>query len=83
MTLIEYVGRARARLEKAGVSFGQGTTNAFDEAVWLVLWALGLPIDDLDGVAERALTPQDVTRLDALLDERTAGRRPAAFPSLG
>jgi ribosomal protein L3 glutamine methyltransferase len=79
MTLIDYVRRASARLEKAGVSFGQGTTNAFDEAVWLVLWQLGLPLDDLDGVADRILAPEDVARLDALFDERIAGRRPAAY----
>ncbi|HVQ04761.1 MAG TPA: 50S ribosomal protein L3 N(5)-glutamine methyltransferase, partial [Burkholderiaceae bacterium] len=52
MTVIELIERASARLEQAGVSFGQGTTNAFDEAAWLVLWRLGLPLDALDDVAE-------------------------------
>ena len=32
MTLIDYLHRASARLDEAGVSFGHGTTNAFDEA---------------------------------------------------
>jgi ribosomal protein L3 glutamine methyltransferase len=79
MTLIDYVRGASARLEKAGVSFGQGTTNAFDEAVWLVLWRLGLPLDDLDGVADRTLTFEEVAQLDALVDRRIAERRPAAY----
>ena len=59
MTLIEYVNRAGARLDEAGVSFGHGTTNAFDEAAWLVLWKLGLPLDDLDGVADRVLDAEE------------------------
>ncbi len=58
MTLIELVERSSARLEKAGVCFGHGTNNAFDEAAWLVLWRLGLPLDDLDGVADAPVSAQ-------------------------
>ncbi len=79
MTLIELVERSSARLEKAGVSFGHGTTNAFDEAVWLVLWRLGLPLDDLDGVADRALSAEQCAGVDTLVDERIATRKPAAY----
>ncbi len=79
MTLIDYVNRASARLDEAGVSFGHGTTNAFDEAAWLVLWRLGLPLDDLDGVAERELTDAEIATLDAFVGERIATRRPAAY----
>jgi len=79
MTLIEYVNRAGARLDEAGVSFGHGTTNAFDEAVWLVLWCLRLPLDDLDGVADRRLEPDELVALDALLARRIETRRPAAY----
>ena len=42
MTVIELIERSSARLTQAGVSFGHGTTNAFDEAAWLLLWALGV-----------------------------------------
>ena len=79
MTLLDYLHRASARLDEAGVSFGHGTTNAFDEAAWLVLWKLGLPLDDLDGVADRALDDGQIATLDAFVGERIATRRPAAY----
>jgi ribosomal protein L3 glutamine methyltransferase len=79
MTLIDYLHRASARLDEAGVSFGHGTTNAFDEATWLALWKLGLPLDDLDGVAQRELTADEIATLDAVIGERIATRRPAAY----
>ena len=44
-TLGALVAWGAALLEAAGVSFGHGTTNARDEAAWLVLWRLGLPLD--------------------------------------
>jgi ribosomal protein L3 glutamine methyltransferase len=79
MTLIELVERSSARLEKAGVSFGHGTTNAFDEAVWLVLWRLGLPLDDLDGVAGTPLSAEQCAGVNTLVEERIATRKPAAY----
>jgi ribosomal protein L3 glutamine methyltransferase len=79
MTLLECIEQQSARLTQAGVCFGHGTTNAFDEAVWLVLWRLGLPLDDLDGVAERELSAEEQARIDALVDQRIATRQPAAY----
>ena len=79
MKLIDYLTRASARLDEAGVSFGHGTTNSFDEAAWLVLWRLGVPLDDLDGVADRALKKSEVTALDALIAQRIETRKPAAY----
>ncbi|NKE64637.1 50S ribosomal protein L3 N(5)-glutamine methyltransferase [Ramlibacter sp. RBP-2] len=79
MTLIELVNHSAARLEEAGVAFGHGTTNAFDEAAWLVLWALGLPLDDLDGVADMALSPQQCATVEELVAERIRTRKPAAY----
>jgi ribosomal protein L3 glutamine methyltransferase len=79
MTLIELVEASAARLDAAGVAFGHGTANAFDEAAWLVLWQLGLPIDDLDGAAEMAVSPQQQDSVDELIAERIASRKPAAY----
>ncbi|MES1978315.1 MAG: 50S ribosomal protein L3 N(5)-glutamine methyltransferase [Pseudomonadota bacterium] len=83
MTVIEAIEAAAARLDAAGLSladgFGQGTLSAFDEAAWLVLWGLKLPIDDLDSVAQRAVTPEEKAQLDALLDARINTRKPLAY----
>ena len=79
MTLIELVTAAAARLEQGGVAFGHGTTNAFDEAAWLVLWRLGLPLDDLDGVSGMAVSRQQEASVEELLRDRIATRRPAAY----
>ena len=79
MTLLDYLHRASARLDEAGVSFGHGTTNSFDEAAWLALWGLGLPLDDLDAVADRELTAAEEATLDALFTQRIETRKPAAY----
>ena len=78
-TVLAVVEAGARRLEAAGVGFGHGTANAFDEAAWLVLWRLGLPLDDLDGVASRPVTPDQLNQVDALLTERIASRKPAAY----
>ena len=79
MTLLNLIESCSARLQEAGVSFGHGTTNAFDEAVWLALWRLGLPLDDLDGVAEMDVTAAQSAAIEALIEQRIATRKPAAY----
>ena len=79
MNVLDRIQAGARQLEAAGVAFGHGTATAFDEAAWLVLWRLALPLDDLDGVAGRAVTPEEDARIGALLDERIATRKPAAY----
>lgn len=73
-----------ACLAAAGVAFGHGTTNARDEAAWLVLWRLGLPLDsalagDAASIADSPVAAADQARVAALFAERIATRRPAAY----
>jgi len=80
MTLTELVEAAAAQLDAAGVSFGHGTTNAFDEAAWLVLWRLGLPLDTaLDDPELPAPTPAQQAAVQLLLAQRISTRVPAAY----
>ena len=79
MNVLQLVQQAAQRLQAAGVHFGHGTTNADDEAAWLVLWRLRLPLDGLDEAAECAVTADEEAMVDALVEERIRSRRPAAY----
>lgn len=79
MTLFELVEAGAQRLADADISFGHGTTNAYDEAAWLTLWRLGLPLDGLEAAGETAVTADQAAKVDALLAERIATRKPAAY----
>jgi ribosomal protein L3 glutamine methyltransferase len=79
MTILELIEHHAAQLTHAGVAFGHGTTNAFDEAAWLVLWQLGLPLDDLDSVSNRPVALADIAQAAMLFEARISTRKPAAY----
>jgi ribosomal protein L3 glutamine methyltransferase len=79
MTLVELVQAQSRRLKAAGVSFGHGTGNAFDEAAWLVTWALGLPLDALETRGRRDVGGEDIAKAEALIGRRIESRMPAAY----
>jgi ribosomal protein L3 glutamine methyltransferase len=64
------------RLRAAHVAFGQGTTNAFDEAVYLTLHALGQPPEP---VFDRHLTEPQIRSVRSLFERRIRERIPAAY----
>ena len=78
-TVIELIEIGAQDLTDAGVAFGHGTSEAFDEAAWLVLWQLKLPIDDIDAAADRPVAPADAAQVAALIALRIASRKPAAY----
>jgi ribosomal protein L3 glutamine methyltransferase len=79
MTLVALVQAQSERLKRAGVSFGHGTTNAFDEAAWLVTWALGLPLDALETRGTREVCEADANKAQVLVTRRIETRQPAAY----
>ncbi|MFZ9511817.1 MAG: 50S ribosomal protein L3 N(5)-glutamine methyltransferase [Burkholderiaceae bacterium] len=78
-TVHALIDEAAQQLDAATVSFGHGTTNAFDEAAWLVLWKLGHPLDALDDVAQRTVAPDEAAAVRALVQQRIDTRKPAAY----
>ncbi len=79
MTLGECIARGEAQFLQSDVHFGQGTLTAWDEARWLVLAALALPVDSPIEVEQRPLTEPQVAAVNALLARRIRERQPAAY----
>lgn len=67
------------RFERAGLHYGHGTHNARDDAAWLILHTLRLPLDDLRPHLKRILTPLEKRRIAALVERRVRERIPAAY----
>jgi len=85
MTLSALIAQSAQQLESAhaagNLSFGHGTTNAADEAAWLVLWKLGLPLDTdvSDATHNLELPAEQVASVQAFIDHRITSRKPAAY----
>jgi ribosomal protein L3 glutamine methyltransferase len=80
LTLQDVLAGAIARLDAADLAYGHGTTNPRDEAVWLVLWRLGLPLDgDLEDMAETPVAEDDALAVAELVTRRIETRQPAAY----
>jgi ribosomal protein L3 glutamine methyltransferase len=81
MNLSHLIEDMANKLSASGVAFGHGTTNAADEAAWLVLWKLGLPLDTdvSDEVHHLELPAAQVASVQAFIEHRIASRKPAAY----
>ena len=79
LTLRDVLRWAVSRFNEAGLHFGHGTQDAFDEAVWLILHALHLPHDRLEPFLDARLTTAEKATLAALIARRIDERIPAAY----
>jgi ribosomal protein L3 glutamine methyltransferase len=70
---------AVTQFRRAGLAFGHGTHNARDEAVYLILHTLKLPLGELDAVLDRTLSPRELGAVQAILRRRVQERTPAAY----
>jgi ribosomal protein L3 glutamine methyltransferase len=78
-TLRDWLRFAVSRFGEAKLAFGHGTTNAYDEAAYLLLHALHLPPDRLDPFLDARLTPPERAQIAHLLQRRIDQRVPAAY----
>jgi ribosomal protein L3 glutamine methyltransferase len=78
-TLRDWLRYAVSRFNQAGLAFGHGTANAYDEAVYLLLHALHLPLDRLEPFLDARLSASERNEVAALLTRRIDDRVPAAY----
>jgi len=79
LTIRDWLRWAVSRFNEAGLSYGHGTDNAWDEAVWLVLASLHLPRDTLDPWLDAHLTKSERLTLLNNLQQRVVHRLPTAY----
>jgi ribosomal protein L3 glutamine methyltransferase len=79
ITLRDLLRYAVSRFGAARLSYGHGTTNALDEAVFLLLESLHLPINDINPFADARLTFAERKLLLQRIDKRISTRKPAAY----
>ena len=78
-TIRDWLRWAVSRFTEAQLSFGHGCTNAYDEAAWLILHTLHLPVDQLETFIDARLTREERLVVLEILQQRIARRVPAAY----
>lgn len=78
-TIRDFLRWGVSKFNAAGLSYGHGTGNAFDEAAFLILETLHLPVDRLDPFLDARPTAAERRLLTEILDLRVQTRKPASY----
>jgi ribosomal protein L3 glutamine methyltransferase len=79
VTVRDWLRYAVTRFNAAGLSYGHGTGNALDEAAYLILHTLHLPVDQLDPWLDARLVASERGQVRDILERRIATRKPAPY----
>jgi ribosomal protein L3 glutamine methyltransferase len=79
LTLRDVLRHAVTRFNTAQLFFGHGSSNAYDEAAFLLLQALKLPLDQLEPFLDARLLPEEIDALLKIIEKRAVERVPAAY----
>lgn len=78
-TIRDLLRYAITRFNTANLFFGHGSNNAFDEAAYLILHTLKLPLDRLEPFLDAHLLPDEITSVLNVIERRASERVPAAY----
>jgi ribosomal protein L3 glutamine methyltransferase len=78
-TIRDYLRYAVSRFREAKLAHGHGASNALDEAAFLILETLNLPVDDINPWLDAKLLPVEREKLANIIEARITTRKPAAY----
>ncbi len=78
-TIRDWLRYAVSQFEASDIFYGHGTDNAYDEAVWLIMSALHLPMDTLNNFLDARLTASERIKLASFIDQRITQHTPTAY----
>ena len=78
MKLTQLIEESAAHLDAAKVAYGHGTLNAHDEATWLILWQLKMPLD-MEVYDDTFVSESQILACQNLIQQRISTRKPAAY----
>lgn len=79
LTVRDYLRYAVTSFNKAKLAHGHGATSAIDEAAFIILETLKLPVDDINPWLDAKLLANERSELDHLIQARVTTRKPAAY----
>lgn len=78
-TIRDWIRFAVSQFEASDIFYGHGTDNAYDEAVWLIMSALHLPMDTLNNFLDARITTTERTKLADFIEQRITQHTPTAY----
>lgn len=78
-TIRDWIRFAVSQFEASDIFYGHGTDNAYDEAVWLIMSALHLPMDTLNNFLDARILSTERSKLASLIEERITKHTPTAY----
>lgn len=78
-TIRDWLRYAVSQFEASDIFYGHGTDNAYDEAVWLIMSALHLPMDTLNNFLDARLITSERNKLANFIDQRITQHTPTAY----
>lgn len=78
-TIRDWIRYAVSQFEGSDVFYGHGTDNAYDEAVWLIMSALHLPMDTLNNFLDARITADERIKLASFIEQRITKHTPTAY----